>query len=392
MKKAAFLLTTILITLSSFPFAAAASDLMIPTATQRCATNEDCSLVTNSCADNCAFVPVNKQNIQTLQAAYQQRCGKAMEQNPQCNMNPPLAPACINSRCTVDYPYENNAGAKDYQPGAYPVPEQAVPSKVPASVAPANDRNGYTAYEIPDQNDVREGSLGQIKIYVPQSAPVSGGNYIPIGPATPAAAEPVKAAPTPTPVAPKPAATTAAPVTAPAPAATAPATTAPQPQPAMPAPVAPAVAKPAPAIIDAPPMPKPIAPADEATTEATQPAPAPAAVAVPAPAPVPTATTTPSTAATPANPIPSSANPALPEPRVPDSEQLLRGVSPDTGNVNAPIPPSEFKSQTFVPPAGATIEVSPEDPGAKPPEGTTLVPPAPRGPDEEPLTIIQPAP
>jgi hypothetical protein len=386
MNKATIIFSSILFSLSLLPQAAAASDLMVPTATQRCETNADCTLVTNSCSDNCAFAPINKQNVPTLNAAYEQRCGKTVEANIPCTMNPPMSAACINSRCTIDAAYKEGASAQDYQSGAFPVPEQAVPSKVPATVAPTDDRQGYTAYQIPNQEAVREGSLGQIKIYVPSDAPVSGGNYVPVASAIPTpVAAPAKAAPAPAPKAVEPQQKVPAPT--------------PAPQAPTPAPVAekPAVPTPSPVtvpqeIVDAPPMPTPLTPA-EATNAATQPVPAPTVKPVPAPAPVPTATTTPSTAATSANPIPSSANPALPEPRVPDSQELLRGVSPDTGNPNAPIPPSEFKSQTFVPPPGSTIEVAPEDPGAKPPAGTTLLGPIPRGPeDEEPLTIIQPAP
>ncbi len=323
------------------PAAVHASDLMVAAAMQRCTTNEECTLITNSCADNCGFVPVNKMNLQSLQATYQQRCGKSMEANPQCNMNPPISATCINSRCTIDYAYANNADQKDYQSGAYPVPEQPVPSQAPASAAPADDRHGFTAYEMP-QDNIRQKSLGTI--YVPPSAPVSGGNYVPVAPTTPQTAP--QAAP------------------APAPAAAAP-TYAPTTQ-----------THATPPVVTTPPSSAPAA--------AASPTPAPAAVPVPAPTPVPTATTTPRPIATPENPIPSSATDAIPEPRVPQEEPMLRGVSPDTGNPNAPIPPSEYKSQTFVPPPGSTIPVAPEDPGAKPPEGTVLLPPVPRGPDEAP--------
>lgn len=335
-----------------------ANDLMVASAMQRCTTNEDCALITNSCSDNCAFVPVNKQNLGVLHGTYQQRCGKVVDQNPQCNMNPPIGAACINARCTIDYAYANHAGAKDYQSGAYPVPEGAVPSKVPASAAPANDRNGFTAYQLQQQGQVRENSLGTI--YVPANAPVSGGSYVPVPPTAGVAPYNPTQGSYATP-------TTVKPVPTPAPA---------------PAPVAKPAPAPTPAVAPAPAPAQ--TPAAAATTEATQPTPAPVATPVPAPAPVPTATTTPNSSATPANPIPSSANPALLEPRVPEEEPMLRGTSPDTGNTNAPIPPSEYKSQTFVPPPGSTIQVAPEDPGAKPPEGTVLVPPTPRGPDETP--------
>lgn len=187
-----------------------ANDLMVASAMQRCTSNEECALVTNSCSDNCGFVPVNKLNLATLQQTYQQRCGKAMEANPQCNINPPISAACINSRCTIDYAYKNNADAKDYKAGAYPVPEAAVADKIPASAAPADDRHGFTAYGLPKQ-EVRQDSIGEIvtKVYVPAQAPVSGGNYVPVGNVAPAVA------PAP---APKAAAPVAAPVTKPQPA------------------------------------------------------------------------------------------------------------------------------------------------------------------------------
>lgn len=336
MKKVVFTVLSLAFFVTAFSQAKAA-DLMVASAMQRCVTNDDCVLVTGSCADNCGFIPVNKQNLPTLQSTYQQRCGKTMEQNPSCQMNPPINAACINSRCTIDYAYANNAGPKDYQSGVYPAPEPAVPSQVPANAAPANDRHGFTAYQLEEEGlKVREDTLGQIpaKVYAPSTAPVNGGNYVPVAPATNAA----------------PAANIA------------PATT---------------------------PVPAP-APAD------TRPAAVPATISgpanvqeVPAPKPVPTATTTPNSTATLANPIPSSASSLIPEPRVPEEEPMLRGTSPDTGNVNAPIPPSEYKSQTFVPPPGSTIPVSPEDPGAKPPEGTILQAPVPRGPDETPTFGIK---
>jgi hypothetical protein len=82
-------------------------------------------------------------------------------------------------------------------------------------MAPANDRGGFTAYDMQGQA-VKENTLGEIKttIYVPPQAPVSGGNYVAIG--TPAAqtAEPVPT-PTPAPAAPVPVAP--APIAAPSP-------------------------------------------------------------------------------------------------------------------------------------------------------------------------------
>lgn len=141
---------------------ALASDLMVAAAMQRCTTNEECTLITNSCTDNCGFVPVNKLNMEILGAQYQNRCGKAMTDNPQCNMNPPIAAACINARCTIDYAYANHAAAADYKSGAFPTAESPVANAVPNDFKTINDRDGrFTAYDLPSES-VRQNMLGQI--------------------------------------------------------------------------------------------------------------------------------------------------------------------------------------------------------------------------------------
>ncbi len=177
MKKLVLSLLTLMAASFALPATAAST-------VQNCATNEECALVTNSCTDNCGFIPVNKANLAAAQTQYQAKCGKPMGSNQQCTVNPPLASACVNSRCTIDYAYANHAGAKDYQAGAYPVPEKAEASKVPAApYASVNDKKGdFSAYNLP-QGEVKQNTVGQIvdRVYVPPSAPVSGGNYIPVG-------------------------------------------------------------------------------------------------------------------------------------------------------------------------------------------------------------------
>ena len=286
----------------------AAEDLMVAATMQRCATNEDCALVTNSCNDNCGFVPINKTNIPTLDALYQSRCGKPMSANPACTVNPSMAAACVNARCTIDTAYKNNAGAGDYKSGAYPVPEAPVPSKVQANVT---DSKSLTAYSLP-QTDVKQNTVGTIitKVYVPASSPVSGGNYVPIGQA---AAIPPAAVPT-----------AQSNATPPVPVPSAPVATAPQmiPPPAVPA--------------------SPTVPAMTPSVEPSIAAP----VYVPAPPAVPSAP-----------PIPSVGATGVP--------QAPMGAKPIPPSDLQPAP-------TYVPPAGTTSEVSPEDPGAPPPEGTTM--------------------
>lgn len=348
MKK--ILLTILALSPLALAAPAFAADLMVASTMQRCTTNEECQLVTNSCADNCAYVPVNKSNMTALSGLYQSRCGKPMEANPQCNMNPPLKAACINSRCTIDYPYANNAGAQDYKAGAYAAPEQAVPSKVPGDYSKVNDRNGqFSAYNLP-QEDVKQNTVGQIitKIYVPPSAPVSGGNYVPVGPAVAAPVPAQKAVPAP----------------------------APTPRAAAPAPaVIPPAAVPYPQTNATPPV---AVPAPQAAAPMAQPRPAPV------PAPVPLAQQKPYEYVAPETP-PVAPQAATAPKQVPSFAGVPRAPSiPAVGATGAPIappgsvpiPPSDLKpAPTFVPPTGAAVPVSPEDPGAPPPPGTELIPP-----------------
>lgn len=333
-----------------------AAEVMVASTMQRCTTNEECKLVTNSCSDNCGFVPVNTSNLPAIEALYQTRCGKPMSANPQCNMNPPISAACINARCTIDYAYANNAGAKDYQSGAYPVPEAAVPSKVPAGdYANVNDRDGhFTAYNLP-QNEVRQETVGQIvtKVYVPPSAPVTGGNYVPVTGMVPSAPATPQTAPVPAPQA-IPAPVSAAPSAAPA--------------------VVPPVAVPTakshatPPVVTSPSS-VPVMTPSVPNQLPTAPTPAPAPVAAPQ-------------AYVPAPTVPTVPAPGLPPtPRAPDMIPAVGAPGvPQAPAGSIPIPPSDLKpAPTFVPPAGTAVPVAPEDPGAPPPEGTTMIMPLPNG-------------
>ncbi len=325
---------------------AATNDMMVAATMQRCTTNEECALVSNSCQDNCGFVPVNKSNLPTLDTLYQSRCGKPMAANPTCNVNPPMNAACVNSRCTIDTAYKQVASAGDYKSGAYPVPEAPVPSKVQANVA---DSKSLTAYQLP-QTDVKQNTVGTIttKVYVPQSAPVSGGNYVPVGQAPVAAATPVPAtAPAVPPQAiPTQASHATPPELVPPVAPRAPAQL--PPVAAIPAPAVPATPGQLPPVAATPTVP-PMTPSIEpsATVSTTQ--------TYVAPAPV----------VTQGDPINSVGAPGVP--------QAPAGAKP--------IPPSDLQPvPTFVPPGGTASAVSPEDPGAPPPADTTLImSPAPDG-------------
>ncbi len=318
----------------------AASDLMVAAAMQRCSTNEECALVTQSCNDNCGFVPINKANMPALEGQYQQRCGKAMNANPVCNVNPPLKAACINARCTIDYGSTNNASAGDYTPGAYPITEQPVPSQVQGDYSHVDDRrDGFTAYSLP-QNAVRQNTVGTIttRVYVPPSAPVSGGNYVPVAPA------------------------------------------------AAPAPVPAAQQSPAPAVVPPAAMPT-------AQSNATPPQ------AFPAPAVPATPATTAPAAGAPYEYVPEHTPPAsAPAPSAAQSPRVIPSYGatgvPQAPPGSTPIPPSDLKPKPeLVPPPGATVPANPEDPGAPPQatqEGADLMPvPTPDGN----LALIQkPAP
>lgn len=330
---------------AGFAAPATANDLMVAATMQRCTTNEECALVSASCQDNCGFVPVNKENMPTLQGQYQARCGKPVEANPTCNMNPPLSAACINSRCTIDYAYKNNASAGDYQSGAYAVPEAPVPSQVKGDYSKVNDRGGFTAYDLP-QNEVKSNTVGTIhtKVYVPPSAPVSGGNYVPVnGAVSGDYVVPVSGSATPS-------AAPAAPTGVP-----------PQAVPSTPVVEAPAyqvVTPPvaAPAVPATPQLIPPAAPSNIPAMTPSVPNLPPPQAAAPVTAPTqPYQYVAPETIVTAPQPPPPPAVPVAP----PGSK---------------PIPPSDLKPvESSVPPPGGTIPVNPEDPGAPPPAGSSVM-------------------
>lgn len=337
MKKITLPLLALLCAGSSLP--ALASELMVAAAMQRCTTNEECTLVTNSCQDNCGFVPVNRANMTQLQAQYQSRCGKPMEANPVCNMNPPISAACINARCTIDYAYQNNADAKDYQSGAYAVPEAPAQNKVQGDYSTVNDRHGFTAYDLP-QTDIRENTVGTLHstVYVPPSAPVTGTNYVPVAPGGMQAPM--------------------APVTAPV--ATPPTdmsyATPPQ---AMPAPYMPPAASATQSELVPPVPPSNVVPPMTPSMPNQLPPGTPDA-AMMAPA-VPATPTQPYQYVAPETVVTAPQPPAPPP--VP--------VAPPGSK---PIPPSDLQPvQAMAPPPGGTIPVNPEDPGAPPPPGTKVI-------------------
>lgn len=353
MKK--FTFSVLALIAAAFAAPALASDVMVASTMQRCTTNEECALVTNSCKDNCGFVPVNRASLTAIETLYQTRCNKPMSANPTCNMNPPISAACINARCTIDYAYANNAGAKDYQAGAYPVPEAPVESKVPAgSYANVNDRDGhFTAYDLP-QGEVKQDSVGTIttKVYVPPSAPVSGGNYVPVTGSVPSA----------------------------------PAT------PQIPPSIAPAVIPPVPSAAPAVVPPQAVPSAHTYATPPVTTSGIPAMVpSKPNQLPPEVAPVIPSAPiATPQAYVPAPTQPTLPAPGLPPAPSVAVNAPavpavgapgvPQAPAGSIPIPPSDLKpAPTFVPPAGTAVPVAPEDPGAPPPEGTTMLMPLPNG-------------
>ncbi len=344
--------------------AASSAELMVAATMQRCTATEECTLVTNSCTDNCGFIPVNKVNLPVLEQNYAARCNKPSSANVPCTMNPPMAAACINGRCTIDYAYINNGDKNDYKSGAFGVPPAAVPSKIPGDYSKVNDRKGaFSAYDLP-QNDVRQDSMGEIKktIYVPPSAPVSGGNYVSV--TKPQQTAPAPAG-TPAPAAP----VVPAPIAAPTPA---------------PVPRAPDMvqSKPrTPSLIVAPTQAPPVlAPVPNVPAAAVQ-----MPVATPANVPVmkpsrpnqlpPTAAVTPVTPAPTAAPAPLEYVAPAPKtlPAVPPIPAVGATGVPQAPAGSVPIPPSDLKpSPTFIPPAGVAIPVGPNDPGAPPAPGTMI--------------------
>lgn len=90
---------------------------------QQCSTNADCTLVSLTCGNGCASVPINTASKAALEPDLRQQCGGQLpeESDVICHMNPPLQPACMNNRCTIGYAFENNASSGDYQTSHAPI-------------------------------------------------------------------------------------------------------------------------------------------------------------------------------------------------------------------------------------------------------------------------------
>lgn len=160
------LLAFTILALTALPVSAAiaATDITVPAAMQVCTSNADCTMVSNTCGDNCADLPVNKNSLSAIDTLKAQRCGAAASgpDNQVCRTNPPMESTCINNRCTVGYAFQNHADPQDYKPGAYPVPERpAQPAPQTQSYNGVNDKDGaFSAYNLP-QDQVRQNTLGQ---------------------------------------------------------------------------------------------------------------------------------------------------------------------------------------------------------------------------------------
>jgi hypothetical protein len=182
----------LIFTLAALPaFPAMSADLMVPAAMQRCTADTDCTMISNSCDNSCADMPVNKANLPAIDNLRTQRCGAPTEKaNEACTTNPPLESSCINNRCTIGYAYKANGDAKDYQSGAYPVPETAVPSQATGDYNSVNDKDGsFSAYDLPT-DVVRQNALGQYNF----PAPTAPAPAAPAPAPAPAAETPVEPA------------------------------------------------------------------------------------------------------------------------------------------------------------------------------------------------------
>jgi hypothetical protein len=80
---------------------------------QRCTSNAECTLVTQSCATNCPTLPINTAFQQSYIERRNELCGNDAEGLLHCNVSPPLQPTCINNRCTVGYAFQNTSDEKD---------------------------------------------------------------------------------------------------------------------------------------------------------------------------------------------------------------------------------------------------------------------------------------
>lgn len=87
---------------------------------QYCESKADCTLTSLTCGNACASVPVSRSGKAALDSNLRNECGGTLPEESAtiCHMHPPLAPACINHRCTISYAFENHAEPADYQNGA----------------------------------------------------------------------------------------------------------------------------------------------------------------------------------------------------------------------------------------------------------------------------------
>lgn len=113
-----------IVVLLSFAVMAAAAPAMagMNASQQTCTSNAECTLVSTTCGNACASVPINQTAKKALEPTLRQQCGGTLpeETDVVCHMNPPLQPACINNRCTIGYAFENNGGPGDYQTSQAP--------------------------------------------------------------------------------------------------------------------------------------------------------------------------------------------------------------------------------------------------------------------------------
>lgn len=128
-----------------------------PHGSQECTSNEQCVLVSTSCQKSCSTLPVNEQFEEILLQERAQRCGPEVMNTPKCTMHPPLAAMCINNRCTLSYPHNNNSHDGDYRNGGY---QGDKPYRTgDATHTTRNDKDGnFTAYDLPPQT-VKQGVL-----------------------------------------------------------------------------------------------------------------------------------------------------------------------------------------------------------------------------------------
>lgn len=119
MRLSFFVITAIMLIAYSAPSKA---DAIMSAAQQQCTTTADCTFVSLTCGNACASVPINTAGKTALEPTLRNQCGGKLPEESEtvCHMNPPLQPACVNSRCTVGYAFENNASSGDYQTSLAP--------------------------------------------------------------------------------------------------------------------------------------------------------------------------------------------------------------------------------------------------------------------------------